>query len=68
MCASLIVDHFGACPLGCVPADIMLLFLCRQMEETALQELNLRKQELLSELRSYEKTIESVRVSTALQM
>lgn len=30
-----------------------------QMEETALQELNLRKQELLSELRNYEKTIES---------
>jgi len=30
-----------------------------QMEEGALQELNLRKQEILAELRNYEKTIES---------
>ena len=35
--------------------------ICWQMEEGALQELNLRKQEILAELRNYEKTIESVR-------
>ena len=35
--------------------------ICWQMEEGALQELNLRKQEILAELRNYEKTIDSVR-------